>query len=93
MIYDPNNELTEEQLSNLSEDAFFEYIDSKAEYLKQFSRPLPGHLLKKYAYIDAANRGDKVSDSHHDNLKKMANEYSTKATQHIVDKLNEDGIQ
>ena len=92
MIYDPNNELTEEQLTQLNEDEFFEYLDTKAEYLKEFSRPLPGHLLKKYAYIDAATRGDRVSDSHHENLKKMATEYNTKATQHIVDKLNEDGI-
>lgn len=94
MIYDPNNELTEEQMTQLTEDEFFEYLDSKSEYLKQYTKPLPGHLLKKYAYIDAATRGDKVSDTHHDNLKKMAKEYNEKATQHIVNKLSkEDGVQ
>ena len=30
MKYSPENELTEEQVTALSEDQFFEYIDSKA---------------------------------------------------------------
>lgn len=93
MIYDPNNELTEEQLTHLSEDAFFEYLDTKAEYLKGYSRPLPGHLLKKYAYIDAAVRGDKVTDKQHENLQKMAKEYKDEAVKRIVDKINKDGFQ
>lgn len=93
MIYDPNNELTEEQLTQLSEDEFFEYLDTKAEYLKGYSRPLPGHLLKKYAYIDAAVRGDKVTDEQHDNLQKMAKEYKDEAVKRIVDKINKDGFQ
>lgn len=93
MIYDPNNELTEEQLSQLSEDEFFEYLDTKAEYLKGYSRPLPGHLLKKYAYIDAAVRGDKVTDEQHENLQKMAKEYKDEAVKRIVDKINKDGFQ
>lgn len=93
MIYDPNNELTEEQLTQLSEDEFFEYLDTKAEYLKGYSRPLPGHLLKKYAYIDAAVRGDVVTDEQHDNLQKMAKEYKDEAVKRIVDKINKDGFQ
>ena len=93
MIYDPNNELTEEQLTQLSEDEFFEYLDTKADYLKGFSRPLPGHLLKKYAYIDAATRGDKVTDEQHENLQKLAKEYKDEAVKRIVDKINKDGFQ
>jgi len=92
MIYDPNNELTEEQLTKLSEDDFFEYLDTKAEYLKEFSRPLPGHLLKKYAYIDAANRGDTITDKQHENLQKMAKEYKDEAVSRIVNKMNGDGV-
>ena len=91
MIYDPNNALTEEQMTQLNEEEFFEYLDTKAEYLKQFSKPLPGHLLKKYAYIDAASRGDKVSDEHHNNLQKMAKQYNEDATKWVVDKLSNDG--
>ena len=92
MKYDPENELTEEQMAQLSEEEFFEYLDTKAEYLKGYSRPLPGHLLKKYAYIDAAVRGDKVSDEQHENLQKMAKEYKDEAVRRIVDKINKNGF-
>jgi len=34
MIYNPNNELTDEQMKGLSEADFFEYLDTKAAYLK-----------------------------------------------------------
>ena len=53
MKYDPNNELTDEQLKELSEDAFFEYLDTKAAYLKQFTVPLDQYHTKKYASVAA----------------------------------------
>ena len=53
MKYDPNNELTDEQLKELSEDAFFQYLDSKAAYLKQFTVPLDQYHTKKYASVAA----------------------------------------
>ena len=40
MIYNPNNELTDEELAKLSEADLFEYLDQKAAHLKQFTRPL-----------------------------------------------------
>jgi len=42
MIYDPKNVLTDAELSKLDEKEFFEYLDSKANHLKQFTRPLEG---------------------------------------------------
>jgi hypothetical protein len=51
MKYDPNNELNEEQLKELSEDNFFEYLDSKAAYLKQFTQPLGQYHTKQYASL------------------------------------------
>ena len=51
MKYDPKNELTDEQLKVLSEDAFFEYLDTKAEYLKGQSVPLDQYHVKKYASV------------------------------------------
>jgi hypothetical protein len=53
MKYNPENELTEEQLKELSEDAFFEYLDTKAEYLKGFTVPLDQYHTKKYASVAA----------------------------------------
>lgn len=49
MKYNPNQELTEEQLKELSEDDFFEYIDGKAAYLKQFTQPLGQYHAKQFA--------------------------------------------
>jgi hypothetical protein len=51
MKYDPNNELTDEQLKGLSETEFFEYLDSKAAYLKQFTQPLGQYHTKQYASL------------------------------------------
>lgn len=64
MIYDPNNELSDEQLSKLEEKEFFEYLDSKAAHLKQFTRPLGSYETKHFA---AWTKGDTLST---DELKK-----------------------
>jgi hypothetical protein len=51
MKYNPKNELTDEQLKGLSEDEFFEYLDTKAAYLKEQSVPLDQYHVKKYASV------------------------------------------
>ena len=58
MIYDPNNELSDEQLSKLDENEFFEYLDSKAAHLKQFTRPLGSYETKHFA---AWTKGDSLT--------------------------------
>ena len=58
MKYNPNNELTDEQLKGLSEDEFFEYLDSKSAYLKRSTVPLDQYHTKKYA---AAALGGTIS--------------------------------
>ena len=96
MIYDPNNELTEEQMAQLTEDEFFEYLDTKAEYLAQFSKPLPGYYLKRYAYTSAKVEGREISDDEHESLNKLSIEYNKKRNEWVLDKLKkkfDDGIQ
>lgn len=51
MKYNPKNELTDEQLKLLSEDEFFEYLDTKAAYLKEGIVPLDQYHVKKYAAV------------------------------------------
>ena len=58
MKYSPENELTDEQLKGLSEDEFFEYLDSKSAYLKRSIIPLDQYHSKKYA---AAALGGNIS--------------------------------
>ena len=52
ILFDPQNELTEQQLDELANqnfDDFLDYLDQKAEYLKQFTKPLDPYHLKRYA--------------------------------------------
>ncbi|MEY4334041.1 MAG: hypothetical protein RLZZ196_2784 [Bacteroidota bacterium] len=51
MKYNPENELTDEQLKELSEDEFFEYLDSKAAHLKKSIVPLDQYHVKRYAAV------------------------------------------
>ena len=71
MKYNPENELTEEQITALPEDQFFEYIDSKAAYLKQFTRPLETYHTKRFVGIGAAIEGRNVSNRELEAAKKI----------------------
>ena len=46
MKYNPQNPLTEEEVNQLGDDVLFEYLDSRAEYLKKYSRPLDTYHTK-----------------------------------------------
>lgn len=58
MKYDPMNELTDDDLVSLDENTFFEYLDSKAKYLKQFTQPLDTYHTKQFL---AATKGGEVT--------------------------------
>jgi hypothetical protein len=74
MKYSPDNELTDEQVTALPEDQFFEYIDSKAAYLKQFTRPLESYHTKRFIGITAAIEGRQLSNEELDAAKKIGKE-------------------
>lgn len=72
IIYDPNNELTQSELDKLGDtdfEAFLDYLDQKAEYLKQFTKPLDTYHLKMYNA--AAGNVDKINFKE---LKKLGKE-------------------
>lgn len=58
MKYDPQNELTAEEMNALDENNFFEYLDSKAKHLKQFTQPLDTYHTKQFL---AATKGGEVT--------------------------------
>ena len=74
MKYNPENELTEEQVTALPEDQFFEYIDSKAAYLKQFTRPLESYHTKRFANVGAAIEGRNITNAELEAAKKIGRE-------------------
>lgn len=72
MKYNPNlPEPTDSELSKLSEDEFFEWLDTKAEYLKNFTKPLDTYHLKKYASLEAESQGKQLSTNDIYKLNKM----------------------
>jgi len=89
MKYDPNNELTDEQLEKLGEENFdlmLEYLDSQAEYLKQFSKPLSSHHTKRYASMNAANQGKQLSDEELKQAENIGKKNEKSAIQKIKEK-------
>ena len=87
MIYDHENPLSEEELDELGEedfDKFLDYLDQKAEHLKQFTKPLSSYHTKRYASLTSAQQGKTITD---EELKK-ANEIGRKNELEAEDKVN-----
>ena len=87
MIYDHDNPLSEKELELVGEenfDDFLEYIDQKAEHLKQFTKPLSSYHTKRYASLTSAQQGKTITD---EELKK-ANEIGRKNELEAEDKVN-----
>ena len=77
MIYDPKNVLTDAELSKLDEKEFFEYLDSKANHLKQFTRPLEGYHTKRFAGISAAIEGRELTNEELETARKIGKDNFT----------------
>ena len=90
--FDPNNELSDKELDALAEkdfDMFLDYLDQKAEYLKEFTKPPSSYHTKRFASISAATQGKQLTD---DELKKageIGKENERKAAEKIADRLEE----
>ena len=87
MIYDHENPLSEEELDELGKenfDKFLDYLDAKAEHLKQFTKPLSSYHTKRYASLTSAQQGKTITD---EELKK-ANEIGRKNELEAEDKVN-----
>ena len=85
--YDPNNPLSEDELDELGKvdfEGFLEYLDSKTEYLKQFTKPLSSYHTKRYASLSLSQQGKEITD---EELKK-ANGIGRKNELKAEDKVN-----
>ena len=80
MMYNPNNPLSNEEIEKLNDYELFEYLDSKSKYMEQFSAPLSGYKLKRYAYTSVAIDGGKISGDHHKDLEYRDWETDRKST-------------
>ena len=92
MIYDSNNPLSDEELDKLGNedfDSFLKYLDSKAEYLKGFTKPLGQYHTKRFAAMDAQSRGEDITNDLIEKAGKIGKEGDEKRTQSIIDKMSE----
>lgn len=90
--FDPNNELSDKELDTLAEkdfDMFLDYLDQKAEYLKQFTKPLSSYHTKRFASISAATQGKQLTDDELKKATEIGKENERKATEKIADRLAE----
>jgi GTP-dependent phosphoenolpyruvate carboxykinase len=65
MIFDPTKPLSDEELDKLAEenfDDFLDYLDQKAEHLKQFTKPLSSYMTKRYSSISTVSQGKELSN-------------------------------
>jgi hypothetical protein len=86
MKYDHENPLSEKELELLGEenfDDFLDYIDQKAEHLKQFTKPLSSYHTKRYASLTLAQQGKQITD---EELKK-AETIGKRNEKKVIDKI------
>jgi hypothetical protein len=84
--------LSDAEVENLNEEELMTYLDNLSEHLMKRAAPLPGYFLKRFAYMDADQRGDKITDKQHAELNKRAIEYRQEANEKLINKLYKDGI-
>ena len=90
--FDPQNELNDEQLDELANqnfDDFLDYLDQKAEYLKQFTKPLSSYHTKRFASVVAASQGKQLTKEELKAAEEIGKENERKAAEKIADRLAE----
>lgn len=87
--YDPNNPLNDEELDDLGKvdfEGFLEYLDSKSEYLKQFTKPLSSYHTKRYASLTLAEQGKEITDEALKKAEKIGKDNENKVINKIKNK-------
>ena len=90
--FDPTNELTEEQLEELGNknfDDFLDYLDQKAEHLKQFTKPLSSYHTKRYASMSAQTNGKEFTKEEMQKAGEIGKKNEIIASAKVADKLKE----
>jgi hypothetical protein len=92
MKFDPQNELTELELNELGDkdfDAFLAYLDDKAAYLKQFTRPLGTYQTKNFA---ALTKGSELSDEELKRAKEIGKQGDDYRAEKIAEAASKIGV-
>ena len=95
MIFDPMKPLSDSELDKLGKedfDRFLEYLDSKADYLKQYTKPLGEYHTKRFAAATAASQGRGITSKELKVAKEIGKEGDAINKQRIIDKMEEKGL-
>ena len=95
MIFDPMKPLSDAELDKLGKedfDRFLEYLDSKADYLKQYTKPLGEYHTKRFAAATAASQGRGLTSKELKVAKEIGKEGDDINKQRIIDKMEEKGL-
>ena len=76
---------TDEELKKMNDDELFEYLDAKAEYLKQHTSPLSSYHTKRFASIGSAISNTEFD---YDSVKKIAKENEQKGYEKFINDKN-----
>ena len=76
---------TDEELKKMNDDELFEYLDAKAEYLKQHTSPLSSYHTKRFASIGSAISNTEFD---YDSVKKIAKENEMKGYEKFINDKN-----
>lgn len=88
MKYDPQTPLSEEEINRLDDDTLFEYLDSRVEYYKQFSRPLDTYHTKQFL---AASKGGEITENELKTAKEIGSIGDTAKMTEIVETMEKLG--
>ena len=81
MKYDPNKPLSESEINSMDDDTLFTYLDSRAEYLKKYSRPLDTYHTKQFL---VASSGGKITEEEIKTAKKIGKVGDDIKTENII---------
>jgi len=86
---------TDEELKQMSESEFMDYLDKKAAYLKQHTAPLSNWHVKRYSHIGEAvskkNKGtdEMFSDGLYDSLKPIIELNESESFNRMAEKIKQ----
>jgi hypothetical protein len=88
-------EKTDEELKAMNDDELFAYLDAKAAYMKQYTRPLSAYKAKNFAAttkaIEYKNEGTSKLDENFVDIKKINEQASKDADDYLSSKMANGG--
>lgn len=88
MKYDPEHPLSDEEINEMDDDTLFTYLDSRAEYLKKYSRPLDTYHTKQFL---ASTKGSEITEKELKTAKEIGRLGDNVKTEDIIETMEKLG--